>query len=250
VWSCFVRRPGGDYLLRYAGVGDFVVAADVRTAVVHLMKGSDPARIPVFVAGALPAFVLMLQCRLVLHASAISPTAAGHDLRGPLRHGQVDHRRPVLCRRRLADHRRRAPGRPRWDTPLLSRLRGAALAPPLGRDCGAFAITATSRPTRDGREALRPAAGPTDLLPLVAIVIPAVDREAEHPALRRLEPIDALLALSAVPRLFGWREPRSQAAHFQLLADLCHRVPVQVARAMAAGRHVPGVPAQLRRLRR
>jgi len=232
-WYRFVRRPDGSYHLRYASVCDFLVTADLGHAVAHPVAGVDLDLVSTLAAGALPAFVLTLRGDAVLHASAVDVGGRAVAFIGPSGTGKSTI--ATLCCAQGArlvtdDVLRLAVGQGTHDdrprcylgaAELRLRRSVAELGDSLGEEVAV-------RRTGDDRDAVTPVAAEEELLPLDVIVIPQPDRDAARPRLTRLDPVPALLALAACPRLPGWTDPASQAAQFQQLAVVAERVPIYV----------------------
>jgi hypothetical protein len=225
-WYTFTRLPSGEFLLRYAGLCDFVVDADLRRAVVHTGRGADGDMVPVLATGALLSFVLIMSGEPVLHASAVD--IGGRALAFVGRSGMGKSTMATLCcaaggRLITDDVLRLTPGpAPRCylgTGELRLRIAAAELAE-------SFGDVPDSRPTADGRDALSPEVWGRDLVPLAAIVVPLPNHEASTFRVVRLGPMDALTALVAFPRILGWQEPPTSARQFKLMGEVSNAVPV------------------------
>jgi hypothetical protein len=233
-WYSFVREEGGGYVLRYASVCDFLVSADLRRVVVRVVDGADLEMVSVFVAGALPAFVLIMRGEAVLHASAVD--VGGRVLAFVGQSGMGKSTMAALvC---AAGGRLVTDDVLRLDTsgPPRCYLGGGELRMRRSSDdvSGAFDPPSGSRRTGDGRNAMTVAPARAELLPLAAIVIPFPDRAAPELWLRRLDPVRAVLGLASFPRFVGWEDPKTQAEQFQHLGDVCEYVD---AVGLPHGRH-------------
>ena len=115
--------------------------------------------------------------------------------------------------------------RPTWvgRAPEL-RLRGGAADLVLGRE-GRWAPRASA----DGRVAVTPPAPTAHRGPLAAAVLPNPVRGATGLELSVLDPVDAVLALSAFPRLEGWRWGPAQEAQLDGASRLAGAIPVVIA---------------------
>jgi hypothetical protein len=230
-WYRFVRRPGGDYHLRYASVCDFVVSADLRRVVVHPVAGIAADRVAVFASGGLPAFVLVMGGHLVLHASAVDVGGQAIAFVGPS--GMGKSTMATLCC--AAGARLVTDDVLRLDTghvppgcyfgPDELRLRKSS-----GELAALFEAEPSRRRTGDGRDALAPLVTPSDGLPLAAIVVPLPDRDASQLSVNTIPPVDALMTLLSFPRHPGWAEPESQAGQLQHLGALVESTPVYAGR--------------------
>jgi hypothetical protein len=227
-WSCFVRRAGGEYLLRYAPVCDIVVDAALRRAVVHPMADAPLERLSVFASGALPAFVLLMRGEPVLHASAVDVGGSVVAFVGQSGMGKSTMATLACAQgaRLVTDDVLRVdvgpPPRCHLGGGELRLRRARALLDDLG--------LTESRPTGDGRDAVPLPVSDKTLTPLAAIVIPLLDRAATDVDVQRLPPVDAVLALLSFPRFAGWQETTSQTRQLQLLADVSTHVGVFTAR--------------------
>ena len=222
----FVARPTGEFVLRFAGVGDFVVDGDLSKVVVHAEPGTDPALVSVFATGAVPSFVLLVKGEPLLHASAVAFGDRAVAFVGPSGTGKSTV--ATLCcaaggRLITDDVLRLSPGTsPRCYLGAAEvRLRtaseepaGAFPGPPVGaphrRWPGRPSATAGGRRTASPGRHSRSRA----------------DRQASVPAVQRLSAVDALVGLISFPRLMGWRDPVTQAQQFQLMGDVAANVPV------------------------
>jgi hypothetical protein len=225
-WYSFVRGESGGYVLRYASVCDFLVSADLRRAVVRIVDGADPEMVSVFVAGALPAFVLIMGGEAVLHASAVD--VGGRVLAFVGQSGMGKSTMAALfC---AAGGRLVTDDVLRLDTSGAPRcyLGGGELRLRRSSDdvAGGFATRPEARQTGDGRNAMKMRPAGADLLPLGAIMIPFPDRAATEPWVRRLDPVEAVLGLASFPRFVGWEDPTTQAEQFQHVGDVCDQVPI------------------------
>jgi hypothetical protein len=225
-WYTFTRLPSGDFVLRYAGLCDFVVDADLRRAVVNTGRGADTDMVTVLAAGALMSFVLIMSGEPVLHASAVD--IGGRALAFVGRSGMGKSTMATLCcaagGQLITDDVLRLTAGPAPRCYLGTgelRLRFAA-----AELADSFVDLPVSRPTADGRDALSPDVCGNDLVPLAAIVVPLPSHEVSTLRVVRLGPMDALTALVAFPRILGWQEPPTRARQFKLMGEVSSAVPV------------------------
>jgi len=225
-WYAFVRSEDGSFILRFARVCDFVVSPDLAQAEVRLDRGGRNALMPVFAAGALPSFVLVMSFQPLLHASAVNVGDGVVAFVG--RSGMGKSTMATLWCASGAilvtdDVLRLTPGAsPRcYLGPRQLRLR-----PAVRELADWFDGEAGSSQTGDGRTAVEFTQSATELAPLEAVVVPLPDRTADKPVVTRLAPLQACTALLSYPRLLGWREARAQAAQFRFMADVAASVPV------------------------
>jgi hypothetical protein len=225
-WYTFTRLDSGGYVLRFASAAEFRVDADLRRVVVHPEIGADPDLVPVFANGALPAFVLLVSGEPLLHASAVDVGGRAVAFVGSSGMGKSTMATLLCAAGALLitdDVLRLTPGpAPRcYLGPAELRLRKGAADLASG-----FAQAPAARRTGDGRDALRPEMATTELLPLAAIVVPLPDRQAPALELKRLDPVNALMALASFPRVLGWSDPVGRAQQFQTVGDVAAAVPV------------------------
>jgi hypothetical protein len=219
-------RSGGRLLLRFHGAAEIEADDGLRDLTAYVSPEADPGLLSVLITGAVIAARLVLDGRLVLHASAFAANgaaiafvgksgmgkstmctlagAAGFPLVGDdVLRVDVDAAPPIV-----------------WPAATETRLRASASS--LADHFGAGA----SRTTADGRLALEAARRVMGPVPLAVCVVPLPSREISEVSVEVLPGASALARLLAFPRLVGWMEPRTSAAQFQRLADLCERVPV------------------------
>jgi hypothetical protein len=228
-------RSKDQIVLRFSGVADIVADPLLRHGVARPWPGVDPGVLSVLVPGSVMATRLILDGRLVLHASAfqvgdsalavVGGSGMGKSTLGALAvlagYGLVsDDVLRVDCDDRAVRV---------WPGAAESRLRPSARAV-----VPQFAAAGTVRETADGRTAVAHAPvregewglGVVGPLPLRCCVVPFPSRNTTQVEVRRLGPFDALRRLSGFPRVVGWRDPATSAQQFHLLTDLCERIPV------------------------
>lgn len=229
-WYTFARLPDGSFLLRIANVCDFLVDAELRQAQVRAVSGGLSRLVPVFAAGALPSFVLIMKGQPILHASAVD--IGGKVLAFMGSSGMGKSTMATLCcavgGRLVTDDVLRlttGPGPRCYLGPQELRLR--ALADEITAD---FSEKPAVAATGDGRSAVRALVSPDELLPLAAIVVPQPNRQVAAPVVNRLRAADGLISLLQFPRIVGWEDRPTQAEQFQLLATINEAVPIFTAR--------------------
>jgi len=226
----FVRREDGGYLLRYYGLGDFELSADLRTLSVRMVVGQDPGLASVVVAGAVLSFVLLMRGEPVLHASAVvlggtalafvGCSGMGKSTMATLMCAQgASLLTDDVLRLDVSGHGARCHLGARE-----LRLRKAA-----SELAGSFKDAPAQRVTSDQRHTLRPPRPREDMAPLGAIVVPRPCRDTTETVLTRLGALEAMLTLSQFPRIVGWEDSRVHAAQFDHLATVAERVPVFIA---------------------
>lgn len=222
-----LASDAGHTVLRYPGLCDFAGDETLTEVTTHLQPGVDPDLLAVLAAGTLLAVQLTLRRLLVLHASAIQFDGHAVAFVGASGMGKSTLA-AALCELGcglVADDVLRVdrigtsgvlvhPGS--TESRLRTNARSLADSAPAG----------TTRPTADGRLALRPRTHADGPLPLAACVVPRPSRAASDVSVDRLPPARAFLRLSRFPRILGWRDPASLDHAFQALADLVDAVPV------------------------
>ena len=222
-----VTRTADGVLLRCHGVCDLVMDAGATRMVVHRDPDAVPGLESVVLGGMGLATVLMLRGHLLLHASAVS--VGGRAIAIVAGSGMGKSTVATL----LCD----AGGRMVTDDVLRVDLppggavvqRGSSEARLRPTSRVAAPDGAAQRQTPDDRSAVSLPPVDVDALPLDVVVVPYPDRSATDVSLEPVSRADALVVLSAFPRLVGWREPLTSGAQFQLLGEMVRRVPVVVA---------------------
>jgi hypothetical protein len=223
-------RSGDRLLLRFTGAADVIGDARLRAASAASWPGVDPGVLSVLLPGTVLATRLILDGRLVLHASAFQAGGAAVAVVGRSGMGKSTLAGLALLAGYplVTDDVLRVDlgtgGARVWPGATEARLRASAhaLLP-------AFEATGSVRQTADARTAVGRPAGqppPGGPLPLRCCVVPFPTRGAREVRVRRLAPFDAMRRLSAFPRVVGWCDPVTGAQQFQLLGDLCERTPV------------------------
>lgn len=229
-WYTFTRLPDASFIMRIVNVCDFLLTPGLDHVEARVVKGGTEELVPVFAAGALPSFILLMQGEPVLHASAVD--LGGHVMAFLGRSGMGKSTMATLfCAaggRLVTDDVLRVtqgPGPRCYLGPQELRLR--AWADELTAD---FSERPDISPTGDGRSAVRAQPSQEELLPLSTIIIPLPDRQSPVPIVKRLPPGEALLALIRFPRIVGWQDGPSHGQLFRVMADLNQAVPVYTAR--------------------
>jgi hypothetical protein len=223
-----VTRTTDGVLLRCHGVCDLVMDHGATSLVVHVDPRAACGLESVVLGGMGLATVLMLRGHLLLHASAVS--VGGEALAVVGRSGMGKSTvATLLCGsgalmvsddvlRVDLDEGRALVRRGSTEARLRASARSTAPA------------SASLRVTPDERSAVSLPGVDVDELPLRAVVVPYPDRTARDVVVDPVTRADALVILSAFPRLVGWVDPSTSGVQFTLLADLVRRVPTVVAR--------------------
>lgn len=230
---CATRHPDGHYVFRCHRVCDFVISEDLDEVTVQMMEGGAPDLAAVLATGTLLSFILAMQDRVILHASAVQVDDFVVAFVGMSGMGKSTMA-ALMCADgaelitddvlRLDLHDEGPPTCHLGATEL--RLRKGA------DDLSArFTEAVETRHTRDDRQALRLRGARTDRLPLRGIVIPRPHHDGSHTTLTldHLDPKEALLTLIRYPRILGWQDPAVLGRHFHELGEITARVPVHVA---------------------
>ena len=241
------QSPGGDdgLVLRFGGCVEFVADPRLRKVEFHVEPGLDEGLVAVLASGTLLAIRLLMDGRLVLHASALdaggravafcgAPGMGKSTLSVLLSQAGMPLVSDDVLRVDLDDVQPMV-----WPGATESRLRPHSdqlveLAPP-----------SHVRLTADGRRAVSPPQLCDNTIPLAAVLVPLPTRALEEPQMRRLGQAEALRSLVRFPRVIGWREPSSSLQQFQLLGELVERVPVAEVRVPWGPPFPPRVAEQL-----
>jgi hypothetical protein len=105
--------------------------------------------------------------------------------------------------------------------------------------------SAATRTTADERLALTVPLAAIDPLPLRAVLVPQPDRAATAASIAWLSRADAMILLSAFPRVLGWESPRVLGEQFAALGELVRRVPIGIATVPWGPPFDPEVPSAL-----
>ena len=219
-----ISEDDGRWWVRFFHRCDVVVESDLSTVRFWPDPTVDPELLPVFLAGTVIAVVLMLRGHPVLHASAVEVGGRGLAFVGRSGMGKSTLA-TAFCARGAAlitDDVLRIDldGVPTCRLGATeTRLRDGAL--PVLDGAGGVA-----RMSADGRHLSVPGRLAADGVPLHAIVVPAILRDAGQVAAHRLRAAEALLQLSAFPRVLGWNDERTNREHFEFLGRLLREIPV------------------------
>jgi hypothetical protein len=233
-YYAFARRDGR-LLLRFHGAVELDFDQGLTEGTAHVHPGFDPDVLGVLLPGTVMAARLILDGRLVLHASALrvgrsavafvgSPGMGKSTLAGLGMAAGFPLLTDDVLRADLGDRGVRV-----WPGASEVRLREGAVSV-------AGLASGASRRTADGRLALGSptaagAGAPTVVadaegLPLACCVIPFPRRDVTEVTVRRVRPFTAFRQLVCFPRITGWCEPSTSARQLDLLGRLCELVPV------------------------
>jgi hypothetical protein len=223
-------RADGRLLLRFQGAAEIEADDRLTQLTAFISPDFDAALLSVLVTGAIVAARLVLDERLVLHASALEVDGGAVAFVGKSGMGKS-----TMCALGTAagfalvgDDVLRvdigAGSATIWPAATETRLRASA--------AGVIELfgKGAARTTADGRTAVQATTGVDGPLALAVCVVPFPSRDITRVSVARLPPAQALARLLSFPRLVGWLDPRTSAVQFQRLADLCERVPVVEAR--------------------
>lgn len=229
-------------LVRFHHWLDVEISPDQRILSCRLVKGRDPAILPMFVPGAVLAGLMLMRGWCVLHASAVERDGVAVALIG-------------------------ASGAGKSTLSALACMGGAALvaddvlrvdvegAPTCYRGSaelrlrpGVSPVTCLDAATPrsfDDRYLWAPRPTDLDRLRLGSLILPTLLPPGHPITLTRLDPRAALLAVLGCPRMPNWADRDTQAAHFGALAALVEQVP---AYRLDAPRGIPATDHWTKRL--
>lgn len=222
-----VQEAAG-FLSSYFDKVQFRLSMDRRTLDVFVAPGVEPDWVGILLAGSYPAFLLFLEGRVPLHASAVwlpefsgaigvlgTPGSGKSTLAGAL----------CLAGGRLIsddllslDPAAVTPSCEPGSRQLRLRQPSEELAARFGAD--RVSTSPDGRSVVDAREAL------PDQLPLKLLLQPVLDRQGTDVRLERLPPADAFQALACDPRVKGLVDPSWIRAAFEHAGRLAREVPV------------------------
>lgn len=216
----------GELTLRAPGVCDFVIGRGLGTVECRPDPATDHAFVGVLVAGLVVAFLLNMGGDAVLHASAVAVDGRAIAFAGASGSGKSTIA-ALLCAagaRLVTD-----------DVLRLGLAEGAVCvggAPQIRLRPGAewalahFAEPPPSAPTVDHRLAVAPDGTGGDSVPLSAVVLPRLCRDAAAVELRTLSKTDAVVRLMRLSRVVGWTDPGVLAQQFHAMGRLTAAVSV------------------------
>jgi hypothetical protein len=228
-----ICRIGDGYVARLPWIADFFINAGLDHLVCHpvpsVRPDFDPLKlIPIIIPGTVTAFLLSMRGWCVLHGSAVD--LGGHAVAfvGPSGQGKstmaavfcaagaklvTDDVLPIAFEGTASS----SPFCVRSGHEIRLREKAASLAEYFGSQ--------STRITSDERRAVAPETTSAERVLLSAVVLPRPDRERSHVGARRLQPGEALLALSRCERIEGWRG----AEHYRRQFDDLGRVVASAA---------------------
>lgn len=216
--------------LRFHAYAEVVADPALRQAVAYVHPGVPESVLAVILPGTVLAVRLMLDGRLVLHASAVERDGAAYAVAGPSGSGKST----LAALGVLAGLRLVTDDVLRVDlSDAAAHVWPGAAAVRLRPDVAHLASLArpgppvpAARTTADGRVGLPAPDVVAGAVPLRHVVVPALSRHVKVPTVRRLDPVSAARHLLLAPRVLGWRGPQELRGQFERTIDLCERVPV------------------------
>jgi len=216
-------RTDSGYVIRFPDICDAML--DESLSNVHLLAATSEQRplAELLFVGNVLAAILTLRGDCVLHASAVAADGRAVAFIGPPGRGKSTLA-ALACaggaRLITDDVLRLVPEDGAWRCPpgtSLLRLRPQA---------GSIAklVNAGVEETTDERVGVSLEPDPQEV-PLTALVFPLPSRTSSSVELKRLDQPDALMRLTAFPRLLGWKDPDVLARSFRWNARLAREVP-------------------------
>jgi hypothetical protein len=218
------EKPVGGWVLRFHGVCDVIIAADLSSATFHMDSSANAEVASVLASGLVISVLLMLRGHLVLHASAVEHGSSTVAVVGRSGMGKSTLS-ALLCRagaRLVADDVLRVD---LADGEALCRL-GSTEARLRAQATGLLSEDDVVRQTVDGRSAVSLPLADKDSVPLRCIVVPFPDRSATRVEVTRTSQVEALMLLASFPRVVGWEDARTRGEQFALTSELVSRIPV------------------------
>jgi hypothetical protein len=235
---------GDHYTLRIHGVCDFVVDRALTSVRCVAPDSTEVELLSLLVRGALIAFILGLGGSCVLHASVVEADAGSVVFVGISGMGKSTMA-ALACRDgarfvsddllRLSDE-----AHPSW-VGCSSELR---LRPAASALAESEWVAWSARETVDDRVALKPPASSHPSGRIGAVVMPAPTRVQPELEMTRLDPFDAIIALSAFPRML-WTLPAAQTAQFEGVSRLAEAVPTYRVSVPWGPPFAPGLGARI-----
>ena len=219
-------EEGGRWTLRVGGICDFVIDSGLDAVECRLDPGADPAFAAVLLAGLAVGFLLNVAGECVLHASAVEVDGAAVAFAGPSGAGKSTLA-ALLCSagaRLITD-----------DVLRLGVEEGVVCVgggPQLRLRPGAvwtldeFADRPSSAPTVDGRLAVSPPPSGAADVPLCAVVLPRLSREASAVELRTVRGAASVMELAAAGRVTGWCDAAVLRTNFRALTRVAAHIEV------------------------
>ena len=219
-------EEGGRWTVRVGGVCDFVIDGSLGAVECHLDPGADPALAAVLLAGLVLAFLLNVAGECVLHASAVEIDGVAIAFAGPSGAGKSTLA-ALLCgdgARLITD-----------DVLRLGLGEGVVcigggpqlrLRPGAAWTLDEFAVPPPWAPTVDGRLAVRPPSSGADDVPLSAVVLPRLSREASAVEVRTVRGAASVMHLTAACRVTGWCDPAMLQMNFRALTQVAAHIEV------------------------
>lgn len=219
-------EAAGRWTVRVGGICEFVIDGALDAVECRLDPGADPALAAVLLAGLVVAFLLNLAGECVLHASAVEIDGVAIAFAGHSGAGKSTLA-ALLCgdgARLITDDVLRLGLGER--VVCVGRGPQLRLRPGAAWTLDEFAVRPPWAPTVDGRLAVRPPPTGTDDVPLSAIVLPRLSRQASTIELRTVRGAASVTQLAAACRVTGWCDPAMLRMSFRSLTRVAAHIEV------------------------
>jgi hypothetical protein len=222
-YRCTVSKTPGEYVIRYADHCEATVNKALTSATLHpASEGAREMAVLLF-SGNVISKILMLRGDCILHGSAVEV-----DGRGLLIIGKSGTGKSTLaallssagCQLLSDDVVRLIPREGKWICPTgTSEIRLREKAASLGS-----MLPGTVRQTIDQRTGVTLQARDMQV-PVSCLVFPRPSKDATNVTVMRLGQEEAVMRLTAAPRVLGWQDPALLKQYFRYNARLAREIP-------------------------
>jgi hypothetical protein len=224
-WACEETGDAGVWTLRYAGLCDAVLDREARRIAIHASPEASREAVAVIVTGGVLAHAVASERRLLLHASAVELDGRVLAIGGASGAGKSTLAAAACAAGAslVADDALRCDSR---DGQVICFGGASTLRlRPGAADVAGDIQGAEVRQTVDQRTAVSPRLADRGPLPLTALLVPELSRDAVELEFEKLEAMAALTEMIRFPRLIGWRDPRLIQQTFELSVPVARAVP-------------------------